>query len=225
MLFQSIQLRSDTELQTVNVSILLFSMILQLSSIWIPESSEQPLLYNHICALPAPFQIFFGFLLAHSILLHTSVPYWSPLNSSARTASFLETPMSFWFYNCQAICNSCLKMPFENISQNPSSGELRFLPWHILDFNFFISFHLSNPEKKKKRKKNSFILLMLPRGFFLEEKLAAESTLFQVSPLLPDFGRLAAKLSIYTNLQSVNQGITDVFYTYKIFKAHHSFEP
>lgn len=169
MLFQSIQLRSDTELQTVNVSILLFSMILQLSSIWIPESSEQPLLYNHICALPAPFQIFFGFLLAHSILLHTSVPYWSPLNSSARTASFLETPMSFWFYNCQAICNSCLKMPFKNISQNPSSGELRFLPWHILDFNFFISFHLSNPKKKKKKKE------LISRQFHCTRRISLSS--------------------------------------------------
>lgn len=73
--------------------------------------------------------------------------------------------------------------------------------------------------KQKAPPKNNFLHLRLPWGFFLDGNWAVGSTLFQVLLSSPNVGRSGAKLSTCTNLQSVHQGITDMFCIYKIVKA------
>lgn len=137
-------------------------MILQLSKILIPESSEQPLPFNLICALQPLLQIFCR-LLAHKALPHVSVPYWSHLDSSSSFPEivFLMALGSQIFRQSLVVL---LKCPSKTSLKSRSCKFWRvvFPALAYLRHNF-ASYHSIFLIQKKKK---SFILLKLFWGFW-----------------------------------------------------------
>lgn len=130
-------------------------MILQLSNILIPESSEQPLPFNLICAVQPLFQIFCR-LLAHKALPHVSVPYWSHLDSSS---SFPEIPllMDLGSQSFRQSLVVLLKCPSKTSLKSRSCKFWRvvFPALAYLRHNF-ASYHSIFLIQKKKKKFHSF---------------------------------------------------------------------
>lgn len=138
-------------------------MILQLSNILIPESSEQPLPFNLICALQPLFQIFCRLFLAHKALPHVSVPYWSHLDSSS---SFPEIPllMDLGSQSFRQSLVVLLKCPSKTSLKSRSCKFWRVVfPALAYLRHHFSSYHSLSLIQKKKKK--SFILLKLFLGF------------------------------------------------------------